>query len=276
MSEDDILREVADAYQGIDDLDGFDDPDALARYRESLLQRTIGQADRIADHLPAAGAIVEVACGNGRLLVELARRGAIGHGLGIDIAATRIAFARRWAQDVGLGDEVDFVAEDLLETPLQAGSYDVAACITGALAYFDPACDGLADQVLARLRGALRPGGTLVLELYPHPRERRLIEAAGGVVRIWHELPAEDPWRFYLSDLHLDPTTQVLTHSKTFIHRTTGEVDTGRRERLLLYTPESLTALLDAASFADVALWEGWTAAPYAGGDVLVATAVAR
>lgn len=70
-----------------------------------------------------------------------------------------------------------------------------------------------------------------------------------------------------------DPRTSVLLHEKTFVHRTTGEIDSGRAEQIVLYDPQSLTDLLREGGFVDVQTYEGWTSQPYAGGDVLVATA---
>lgn len=65
----------------------------------------------------------------------------------------------------------------------------------------------------------------------------------------------------------------MLTHAKTFVHRRDGSIDEGRRERLLLYTPESLTRLLEGAGLEDIRLYEGWSEERYAGGEVMVATA---
>lgn len=265
------LADVANAYAGIEDPASFGDRAALERYRAALLARSAPQADFLAALVDTPQRVIELACGNGRLLVELARRGLVADGEGWDIAASRIAFADAWAQELGR-DELRFAAADLLAREGAPGAFDLALCITGALAYFEPAEAGLGRHVLRRLHDLLRPGGRVVLKLYPHPEYRPLLAATRGAARIWHELGAGDPWRFYLSELHLDG--DVLTHAKTFVHRTEARIDEGRVERLLLYTPDSLSALLTAAGFGEVALHEGWTPAPYAGGEVLVATAV--
>lgn len=265
--------ELASAYEGLDDPSSFPDRDSLLRYRNSLLERTGAQADFLMQRIPRAARVLEIGCGNGRLLVELARRGALQTGLGLDLAASRIEFARTWAREERLAG-LEFDTCDALQRELPDEAFTTACCITGAFAYFDAFAAGSAAQLARKLERALQPGGLLCLELYPHPAHRRLLESAGGSARIWTELPPEDPWRFYLSKLSLDETGDVLTHQKTFIHRTDGRVDSGRRERLRLYTDEGLTRLLADAGFGDVRTYEGWSAAPYDGGEIMLVTAL--
>jgi SAM-dependent methyltransferase len=251
-------------YEGVES--EFADAAAIARYRASMLERSAPQADLIAPLLPEGARAVEVGCGNGRLLIELARRDRLVGALGLDLARSRIAFAEAWAAEEGFADRLRFAAADALAADIGT-DLDAAFVITGALGYFGAArTDG---ALLARLADSLKPGGLLVLELYPHPGERRLLETTGGEARTWKELDAGDPWRFYLSHLHL--REGVLTHAKTFVHRDDGRIDEGRSEQLFLYTPDSLTERL--TGFTGVELREGWSEAPYAGGDVLVAIA---
>jgi SAM-dependent methyltransferase len=214
--------------------------------------------------------VLEIGCGNGRLLVSLARAGHLTSGHGIDLADSRVRFAREWADDLGLGD-VRFEVGDALEMPIQPVTYDTVVCITGALGYFEPLAQGSAAALLSRWAAELRAGGLLVLELYPHPELRPVLDASGGSVRLWRELEPPDPWRFYLSDLRL--IDGVLVHEKTFIHRTTGLVDSGRSERLKLYSQIEIEELLERAGFGEIRCFEGWSRQAYAGGETLVVTA---
>ncbi len=257
------------AYDGIEALDSFPDRASLERYREGLLQRTAHQTAVLAPLLPDDGRVVEVGCGNGRLLLALAEAGRLAEGLGIDVATSRIEFARRWAADRGVAG-ISFEAADALRSDLGTGA-DATVCITGALGYFGATAPRSDGDLLQRLAAATRPGGLLCLELYPHPVERRVVEAAGGELRTWHELPADDPWRFYLSSFVL--RAGVLDHAKTFVHRHDGTVDTGRSERLYLYDEAEVRRLLGAAGFEAVECREGWSDAAYAGGDLLLVLA---
>ena len=265
------MARLAAAYEGLEDPRSFGDEKALESYREGMLARSAPQADFLARRLGDEARVREVACGNGRLLVELARRGVLSDGLGVDIARSRIAFAEEWARAAGMS-HLRFGVADALADELGSG-WDAAVCITGALAYFEPIAAGSTAALLGRLRESLAPNGLLLLELYPHPEYLPLLAAAGGSIRLWKELGAEDPWRFYLSHLELDETGRVLSHEKTFVHRTTGEIDQGRSERLRLFTEDELGALLAEAGFSAVAFHEGWSDEDYAGGELMVVTA---
>jgi SAM-dependent methyltransferase len=261
------------AFEGMEDPSSFPDRASLELYRSTLLANTASQVDFLIRHLPAASRVLEIGCGNGRLLIELARRQAIQGAVGIDLATSRVDFARSWARDERLKG-LRFDAADALQDELPDGGFTAVCCITGAFGYFDAIAAGAAAEVARRINSALQPEGLLCLEIYSHPAHRRLLEATGRRARIWTELPPHDPWRFYLSDLSLDETGETLTHGKTFIHRTSGRIDAGRWERLHLYTEESLTRLLLEADFCGVRMYEGWSTQPYEGGEIMVVTAL--
>jgi SAM-dependent methyltransferase len=254
-------QDVVRAYQGVERLDEFTD-DQLAAYRRQLLASTDSQATFIAQHAPPDASIVEIGAGNGRLLIALAQRRLLHKALGIDISASRIEFARKWAQDLGL-DRIRFDAADALATGLP-GQVDVIVCITGAFAYFDAIQPNAGVQLLKRAHGALRSDGLLILELYPHAVWRRMLQIAENhELRLWHELPESDPWRFYLSHLRFSPGTQILTHHKTFVRRAAGEIDDGRREHIRLYDQATIHEDLQTAGYRNVAAHGGWTGRPH-------------
>jgi SAM-dependent methyltransferase len=266
-------EDITSAYEGVESLTGFA-PGALEAYRAKLLAGSAGQVAYLRARLPAAARIAEVASGNGRLLIALAQAGAIAEGAGVEIARSRVEFAERWVADAAVAG-VTFSADDALTTAYPR-ELDAAVCITGAFAYFEPMRAGAAGDLLRALHAALKPGGLLVLELYPHPEWRRAMEAAGGdELRTWHELAPEDPWRLYLSDVRWERDTGILHHRKLFVHRTSGAIDDSRREHLRLYTLEELSALLAEAGFGDVEAAGGWDGEPYddAASELLVVSA---
>ncbi|HMJ33483.1 MAG TPA: class I SAM-dependent methyltransferase [Baekduia sp.] len=262
------------AYAGFEDLTQFDAA-ALAAYRAALVERTAEQSAFLRPRLGQGSSVLEVGSGNGRLLVDLARDGTLRFGLGVEISESRTAFAQAWAEDEGIAGRLELVAGDA--RTVACPTVDAALCITGAFAYFDAIEPDGGARLLDKLAATLRPGGTIVLELYPHPSWQRLLAASDGELRLWHELPAADPWRFYLSHLVLDPESGVLSHHKTFVHRETGEVDGSRREHLRLYDGPALRHALEAAGFCHLALFGDWAGHAYDPGDeLLIAVARAR
>jgi cyclopropane fatty-acyl-phospholipid synthase-like methyltransferase len=186
--------DVVQAYEGVESLDSFS-PEQLRAYRDDLVERTRAQASFVAARLDPGARVLELGSGNGRLLIALARSAAIAEGLGLEVAQSRVAFAAAWAADEGL-EQVHFDTADVLGATF-ADAFDAVVCITGTYAYFDAMRAGSAAELLRRAYDALRPGGLLLLELYPHPDWRRLLTASGGdELRLWQELAPSDPWRF--------------------------------------------------------------------------------
>ena len=91
----------------------------------------------------------------------------------------------------------------------------------------------------------------------------------------WQELPSSDPWRFYLSRLRLE-SERILSHEKVFIHRESGAIDAGRKERLFLYAPGDIESLLASSGFSGIEFWDGWSGKRYDCGELMVVTARAR
>lgn len=64
--------------------------------------------------------LIDLGCGDGRIVTEAARRGASAHG--VDIDATLIALCRRRARDLGLESRATFAQQDVFETDLRPAS----------------------------------------------------------------------------------------------------------------------------------------------------------
>jgi SAM-dependent methyltransferase len=99
--------------------------------------------------------VLDVGCGPGHYLVELARHGAAAV-VGADVDAARLAFARAELRRRGVGG-VTLVCADGTRLPFASGSFDVVLCLL-TLPYVED--DARAIQEIARL---LKPGGILVL-----------------------------------------------------------------------------------------------------------------
>lgn len=133
---------------------------AEADYLEQALALREPPAGRRA-RAPNGAAVLDVPCGNGRLALELARR---GHRLtGVELAPEYLAEARAAAEAEHLA--VDWHRGDmrhltrLLGAP--RGRFDAAFCFGNSLGYLDR--PGTA-AFLRALGGALRPGGRVALD----------------------------------------------------------------------------------------------------------------
>jgi len=79
------------------------------------------------DRLAKGGAILEVGCGTGNLLVQIAKSFPSARVVGIDIDAQSIATARKRIADANLGDRVEARHGTLADLP--AGSFDAAVMV---------------------------------------------------------------------------------------------------------------------------------------------------
>jgi SAM-dependent methyltransferase len=64
--------------------------------------------------------VIDLGCGDGRIVIAAAKRGAIGHG--VDIDPQRIKEARENAEKAGVADKVVFVEENIFDTDFSRAS----------------------------------------------------------------------------------------------------------------------------------------------------------
>lgn len=115
--------------------------------------------------------LIDLGCGDGRIVIAAARRGAVAHGVDIDPA--RIEEAEAAARLAGVGDLVSFEQGDLFAVAL--GEFTVVSLFL--LSVVNRWLEG-------KLRSELRPGDRVVGHAFPMPgwipiaqeeHERRLI-----------------------------------------------------------------------------------------------------
>jgi SAM-dependent methyltransferase len=118
---------------------------------DPLVERMLDLAEIVAgDHL------IDLGCGDGRIVIAAARRGASA--LGVDIDPERIAEAEAAARTAGVEHLVRFRCEDLCETRLEAASV--------VILYLAP----LLNQLLgARLQTELAPGSRVLSHAFAIP-----------------------------------------------------------------------------------------------------------
>ena len=182
--------------------------------------------------LPPGGQVLDVACGFGRLALELAGRGVAV--TGADLCAEYLDEARAAAAQRAV--PATFHHQDMRTLPWQA-AFDGAYCFGNSFAYFDDADNA---ATLAGIARALRPGARLVLDTFcsetvlPTLQERR--------------------W-FAIGDLHLliatryDVAAQCLESQYTVLQG--GHTQTATAV-YRCYSFRDLVELLGAAGFTAV------------------------
>lgn len=101
--------------------------------------------------------VLDVGCGLGRQAVELAAR---GYELtGIDLSLTMLSLASDRAQERGV--KVTFTQSNMLEMEFDA-SFDAACCLGTTFGMFE---EDRNEELIKRLHKALKPGGTLLLDV---------------------------------------------------------------------------------------------------------------
>lgn len=111
-----------------------------------------------ASRLPAGGRALDVACGTGKLALELARRaGPGGRVVGLDFSANMLAVAATHAPGPV------YVRGDGLRLPFADRTFDAATVAFGLRNFADPVA-GLAEMLRV-----LRPGGTAVVLEFVRP-----------------------------------------------------------------------------------------------------------
>lgn len=103
--------------------------------------KTAGSIVRILKkHGIPKGKILEVCCGNGRICLNLAKRGY--HVRGVDISPLYIEDAKRRAQKTGVGARTKFMRGDMraIERSVK-GRYDAVLSIWTAIGYYDKKTD---------------------------------------------------------------------------------------------------------------------------------------
>lgn len=101
--------------------------------------------------------VLDVGCGIGRQAVELATRGY--EVLGLDLSLAMLSRASENAQNRGA--KLNFLQSDMLEMEFTE-LFDAAYCVGSTFGFFD---DDKNADVIQRLHRALKPGGTLLLEV---------------------------------------------------------------------------------------------------------------
>lgn len=223
----------------------FENPLWVRAQREAFGRDHSREEARVAHELlqlmPGAR-VLDVPCGDGRLAVELARRGMAV--TGVDRSPALLEAARANAR----GEEVELVAGDMWSLQLPAGQFDGALCWWSSLGY------GSEEQDRAFLGGvaaSLKEGAGFVLDL----------QVAETV------LPSFEPRQWFAAgdivvaeEREYDPANaRIRGHWTLSAPDSREELDVSLR----LYTVHELVGLLHGAGFGQFDLYGGHGLEPF-------------
>lgn len=117
----------------------------------------------LTDRLGKGGAVLEVGCGTGNLLVQIAKSFPSARVLGVDIDTESIATARKRIADAGLGERAEAKQGTLADVPAQ--SVDAAVMVE----VLHEIGQDIRPAVVKDAARALKPGGWMLIvdETYP-------------------------------------------------------------------------------------------------------------
>ncbi len=196
------------------------------------------------------GKVLDLGCGPGLYDSRLAR---LGHACtGIDFSPASIAYAREQAAAEGL-------ACTYCEADLRSAAYepeaDVALFLFGECNVFRP--DDLRD-ILKRARGALRPGGCLLLE----PSLPESIEQMGHAPADWSAHAAglfSDRPHLVLHEAFWDPGARVATDRYFIVDAETGVVERHAASQKA-HAVDEICTMLRSVGFSTVDRVADWDA----------------
>ncbi|GLZ80073.1 methyltransferase [Actinorhabdospora filicis] len=193
-----------------------------------------------------AESVLDVGCGTGQALAHARAAGHTGRLAGIDPDAAALDVARARA-------EAEWVLGTAANIPW-TGEFELAF-MTGHAFQFIPAAE--LDRSLRAIRAALRPGGRFAFETR-HPQARAwehwipanedtVTDAAGRVLRVWHDLESVTGDEVTFTGTTADPDGTVLR-----VERAT----------LRFITEDALDTALAAAGFTVEARHGYWDGRP--------------
>ncbi|HEX6239429.1 MAG TPA: methyltransferase domain-containing protein, partial [Polyangiales bacterium] len=210
----------------------FFDDDYLRTVRPPTREQIARQCDFIERRLglrPGA-TLLDVGCGLGLHVLELASRGYLG--VGLDLSLPMLSRASEEAQSRSL--RVNFLHSDMREMGFD-GAFDGVLCMGTTLGYFDEETN---RRILERMHRALKPGGVLLLDLV---NRDYVIRSQPNL--IWFEgdgcvCMEESEFNFFTSRLHVKRTV-ILDNGR----------QTENEYSLRMYSLHELGQLLNGIGF---------------------------
>jgi SAM-dependent methyltransferase len=214
---------------------------------DQLDARAPGQCDFLVQalELPLGARVLDLCCEQGRIAVELARRGFAVTGL--DLSEYLLLIAKERAAQAGVS--VEWVQRDMRDLPW-TDEFDAVLNIWTAFGYLET--DDEDEKALQAVARCLKPGGRLVLDLL-----NREWTALRFQPRSW----AEHEGHIILDDETWDEKQGRITNNRTIIAPDGTRRQTGFALRI--YAPSELARMLARAGLEWETAYGDYQGAPY-------------
>lgn len=219
-----------------------------ATYLDLYGHRDEAEAEHATEHLLAplglAGRrVLDLACGAGRHLRALQRRGA--RVVGLDLSADLLGAARA----AGLGGGAGLVRADLRQLPFRSAAFDLVLSMFTSFGYFATADED--RTALGEAARVLAPGGVFVLDFLNAARVRRdlvpFTERRLGDTLVRETRRLDAAGERIVKEIEIRAGDAVRTY----------------REEVRLWTPEALAEAGRAAGLVAEAIYGGYEAEPF-------------
>jgi len=195
--------------------------------------------------LRSGSRLLDVTCGPGLYAAEFARQGV--QVTGIDFGPASLAYARRHCE----GLNCQFIESDVRAMKFDGAEFDAAIYIYGQPTVLRPV---EFEDVLRRIRRALRPGGKLLLEILDYEQfDKRDTDwwytDRGG---LWGDFPY-----LHLGERRWDPEKQAATERFYVVNLDSGEMQSyGLSDQA--YTAAQMEGFLSRAGFGEMQIHPNW------------------
>ena len=223
--------------------------DAASRNPETIDHSVSWIATRLG--LQPGDAVLDLGCGPGLYASRLAGRGLCV--TGVDYSRRSIAYASNYAREHGL--DITYRYQNYLELA-DENQYEAALLIYGD---FCPLSPGQRALLLQNVHRALKPGGHFVLDVSTRECRKRHGSRNGWRALesgFWNPGPhllLEDAFDYPGQSIWLDQAVVIEENGKISVYRNWFQD----------YTPETITAELQAGGFAFESLWGDLTGKLY-------------
>jgi len=244
----------------------WDDPEFSERMLREHLDEAHGAASRQAAEraaqvdwlwrrlgLASGAHLFDVTCGPGLYAVQFARRGCAV--TGVDFASAAIDYARDLALSEGVAVLCVFKKQDIRAIEYTGADFDAAILLYGQLAVLKRE---EAQLVLTNIARSLRVGGKLGVELLnpEHVDKSNSTWWFTDDTGLWGDAPF-----LHLGERFWNAAEEISVERYQILH-----LETGRLDEIQLcdqaYAPETMTAMLRAAGFAEVQVFPAWDGLP--------------